>query len=106
MTAGFLLRCQNFLRYFTSEMMHFQAGKKMISNNNNVIDFDPIKIQTCLAPHNDHQHILFVEDIHVDAKKLSQRVLNAHFSKLKFSDFFLPELKNTIFKTNCDTFML
>ena len=25
MTAGFLQRCQNLLRYFTPEMMHFQA---------------------------------------------------------------------------------
>ena len=44
MTAGFLLRCQNLLRYFTPEMMHFQAWKKMILTNNNVITFDPIKI--------------------------------------------------------------
>mgnify|MGYP003991591151 CR=1 FL=1 len=28
MTASFLLRCQNLLRYFTPEMMHFQAWKK------------------------------------------------------------------------------
>ena len=44
MTAGFLLRCQNILRYFTPEMMHFQARKKMILTNVNVIAFDPIKI--------------------------------------------------------------
>ena len=28
MTAGFLKRCQNLLRYFTPETMHFQAWKK------------------------------------------------------------------------------
>ena len=49
----------------------FRHEKKMILNNNNVIDFDPIKIQTCLAPHNDRQHLLFVKDIYVDAKKMT-----------------------------------
>ena len=44
MTAGFLQRCQNLLRRFTPEMIHFQAWKKEILNNNNVIDFDPTKI--------------------------------------------------------------
>ena len=29
MTASFLLRCQNLLWYFTPEMMHFQAWKKI-----------------------------------------------------------------------------
>ena len=33
MTASFLLRCQNLLRYFTPEMMHFQAWKKLIFTN-------------------------------------------------------------------------
>ena len=56
----------------------------MILNNNNVIDFDPIKIQTCLAPHNDRQHLLFVKDIYVDAKKRPQNVLNGHFWNLNF----------------------
>ena len=28
MTAGFLQRCQNLLRHFTPEMMHFQVWKK------------------------------------------------------------------------------
>ena len=102
MTAGFLQRCQNLLRRFTPEMIHFQAWKKEILNNNNVIDFDPIKIQTCLAPHNDRQHLLFVKDIYVDAKKWPQKVLNGHFWNLNFQIFFLPKLKNTILKTNCD----
>ena len=85
MTAGFLQRCQNLLRRFTPEIIHFQAWKKMILNKNNVIDFDPIKIQTCLAPHNDRQHILFVKDIYVDAKKKwPQKVLNGHFWNLNF----------------------
>ena len=33
MTASFLLRCQNLLRYFTPEMMHFQAWKKLSFTN-------------------------------------------------------------------------
>ena len=33
MTASFLLRCQNLLRYFTPKMMHFQAWKKLIFTN-------------------------------------------------------------------------
>ena len=47
----------------------FSGMKKNISNNNIVIDFDPIQIKTCSAPQNDRQHLLFVKDIHVDAKK-------------------------------------
>ncbi len=45
----------------------------MILNNNNVIDFDPIKIQTCLDPQNDRQHLLFVKYIYVDAKKMTTK---------------------------------
>jgi hypothetical protein len=33
MRAGFLLRCQNSLRFFTPEMMHFQPWKKNILAN-------------------------------------------------------------------------
>ena len=44
MTAGFLLRCQNLLRYFTPEMMQFQAWKKGDLTIIDVIGFDPIKI--------------------------------------------------------------
>ena len=33
MTAGFLPRCQNLLRYFTPKIMHFQAWKKLIFTN-------------------------------------------------------------------------
>ena len=54
----------------------------MILNNNNVIDFDPIKIQTCLAPHNDHQHLLFVKDTNVDAKKMTTKGQIMAFFKL------------------------
>ena len=32
-TAGFLQRCQNLHRYFTPDMMHFQAWKKLIFTN-------------------------------------------------------------------------
>ena len=48
MTAGFLQRRQNLLWYFIPEMMIFRHEKKILDNNN-VIDFDPIKIQTCLV---------------------------------------------------------
>ena len=34
-----------------------------------VVAFDPIKIWTCLAAQNDHQHLSFVKDIHVVGKK-------------------------------------
>ena len=80
----------------------FSGMKKMILNNNNVIDFDPIKIQTCLAPHNDRQHLLFLKDIYVDAKKMTTKCPKWPFLKLKFSKKNLPKLKNTIFKPNCD----
>ena len=101
MTAGFLQRRQNLLWYFIPEMMIFRHEKKILDNNN-VIDFDPIKIQTSLAPHNDCQHLLFVKDIYVDTKKMTTKCHKWSFLKLKFSDFFLPKLKNTILKTNCD----
>ena len=98
MTAGFLQRCQNLLRRFTPEMIHFQAWKKDILNNNNVIDFDPIKIQTCLAPHNDRQHLLFVKDIYVDAKKMTTKGPKWPFLKLKFSDFFSSKIEKHNFE--------
>ena len=78
--------------------------KKNILNSNNVIAFDPIKIQTCLAPQNDRQHLSFVKDTYVDAKKMTTNSHKWPFLKLKFSDFFLPKLKNTMFKTNCDLY--
>ena len=34
MDAGFLLKCQNLLRYLTPEMMHFQAWKKLLEFRN------------------------------------------------------------------------
>ena len=36
------------------------------------IDFDPIKIQTCLAPQNDCQNLSFVKDNYVDGEKLTR----------------------------------
>ena len=47
----------------------FSGVIKIVLNNNNVINFDQIKIQTCLAPQNDRQHLIFVKDIYVDAEK-------------------------------------
>ena len=70
----------------------------MILNNNNVIDFDPIKIQTCLAPHNDRQHLLFVKDIYVDAKKMTTKGPKWPFLKLKFSDFFSSKIEKHNFE--------
>ena len=102
MTAGFLQRSQNLLRHFTPEMMHFQAWRKNILTTNNVIAFDPIMIQTCLAPQNDCQLLSFVKDTYVDAKQMTIKGRKmAFFFKLKFSGFFLPKLRKTIFKTNC-----
>ena len=46
----------------------------MILPNNNVLAFDPIKIQTCLAPQNDRQHRSFVKDTYVDAKQMTTKV--------------------------------
>ena len=68
--------------------------------NNNVIAFDPIKIQTCLAPQNDRQLLIFVKDTYVDTKQMTTKGQKMAFFKLKISGFFLPKLKNTIFKTN------
>ena len=97
MKAGFLQRCQNLLRHFTPEMIHFQAWKKEILNNNNVIDFDPIKIQTFLAPHNDCQ-LYFLWKISVKLpKKLPQKVLNGHFWNLIFIFFFFQNWKKNNF---------
>jgi hypothetical protein len=47
--------------------------KKNILNSNNVIAFDPIKIQTCLAPHSDRQHLISVKDTYVDANKMTTK---------------------------------
>ena len=35
----------------------------------NAVAFDPIKIWTCLAPQNGHQHLSFVKDYNVVGKK-------------------------------------
>ena len=72
--------------------------KKDILNNNNVIDFDSIKIQTCLALHNDRQHLLFVKDIYVDAKKMTTKGPKWPFLKLKFSDFFSSKIEKHNFE--------
>ena len=44
-----------------------------------MITFEPIKIQTCLAPQNDRQNLSFVKDIHVVAKQLPEVVLKRPF---------------------------
>ena len=53
-----------------------------------IADFDPIEIQTCLAPHNDRQDLLFVKDTYVNAKKMTTKGSKWPLLKLKFSDFF------------------
>ena len=50
--------------------------------------FDPIKIQTCLAPRNDSQHLSFVKDIYVAGKKLPKMVVN--WPKIKVVSFSSP----------------
>ena len=37
-----------------------------------VVAFDPIRIQTCLEPQNDHQYLSCVKDIHVVGKKMTR----------------------------------
>ena len=37
-----------------------------------VVAFDPIRIQTCLTPQNDHQYLSFVKDIHAIAKEMTR----------------------------------
>ena len=50
-----------------------------------VVAFDPIKIQTCLAPQNDCQNLSFVKDIYVVGEKMTR---NCHkMSKLKIVSF-------------------
>ena len=45
------------------------------------VALDPIKIWTCLAPQNDHQHLSFVKDYNVVGKKM---IRNGHkMAKLK-----------------------
>ena len=56
--------------------------KKTISTNNNVIGFDPIKIQTCIAPQNDRQLLSFVIDNYVDAKQMTTKGRKMAFFKL------------------------
>ena len=41
-----------------------------------VITFEPIKIQTYLAPQNDRLILSFVQDIHVIAKKIARSHLS------------------------------
>ena len=42
-----------------------------------VVAFDPIKIQTCLAPQNDCQNLSFVKDNYVVGKKRPEMVVNS-----------------------------
>ena len=37
-----------------------------------VVAFDPIRIQTCLAPQNYHQNLCCVKDIHVVGKRMAR----------------------------------
>ena len=37
------------------------------------VAFDPIEIQTSLAPQNDHQHLSFVKDFIVGGKKMTKK---------------------------------
>ena len=49
-----------------------------------VITFEPINIQTCLAPQNVCLNLSFVNDVHVVAKKWPKVVLKRPFSIRKF----------------------
>ena len=37
-----------------------------------IVAFDPIRIQTCFAAQNDHQHLSCVKDTHVVGKKMTR----------------------------------
>ena len=76
--------------------MYFQARKNTDFNQYFVVAFDPIKISTHYAPQNDHWNLSFVKDIYVVAKKMTTNGPKRPFLKLKFSNFFLSKLKNTI----------
>ena len=51
-----------------------------------VIAFDPIKIQTYLAPQNDRQNLNFVKDICVVGKKMARN--GCKMAKRKSCQFF------------------
>ena len=44
--------------------------------------FDLVKIQTILAPQNEHQHLSFEKNIHVDGKKLSEMIVKLPNAKV------------------------
>jgi hypothetical protein len=52
------------------------------------VAFDPIKIQTCLAPHSDRQHPISVKDTYVVAKKMTTNGPNRAFFETKIFSFF------------------
>ena len=47
-----------------------------------VINFEPIKIQTCSVPQNDHLNLSFVKDIHVVGKTRPEMVVKRPFNTL------------------------
>ena len=59
----------------------------------NAVAFDPIKIWTCLAPQNGHQHLSFVKDYNVVGKKRPKMVKKWPCMRHKFTVFFLSKLK-------------
>ena len=55
-----------------SEFFLPKLKKKRKKKGFYVVAFDPIRIQTCLTPQNDHQNLSFVKDIHAVAKKMTR----------------------------------
>ena len=57
-----------FSEIFLPELKKTWKQKKVF----HVVAFDLIRIQTCLAPQNEHQNLSFVKDIHEDDKRINR----------------------------------
>ena len=70
------------------QVFFFQNWKTQFSNQIviYVIAFDPINIQTCLAPQNDRQNLSFVKDSYVLAQKMTRN--GRKLAKCKSCQFF------------------
>ena len=55
--------------FFSCKVENKRKGKKIVIYD---VAFDPMKIQTCLAPQNDFQNLIFVKDNYVVGKKMTR----------------------------------
>ena len=79
------------------QFFFFQNWKTQFSNQIviNVIAFDPISIQTCLAPQNDRQNLSFVKDSYVLAQKMTRN--SQKLAKRKNCQFFKGPVFNWLY---------